>query len=188
MKAAAEVYFGLDLANKSPEEITEVLDEGLGWPEAALLAALISNPSVNDPTVNPQIAKYQRSIVLDRLAELGFFTEAEAEEYAQYPLPTERNQPSLPSADDFFVAEVRRILLEDPTYLGGGLESRIEDLLGINGGIRVYTTFDRHVQTILMWRNKPNEFLKELVQEPIKEENQPLQGIIKGKLESLGIK
>ena len=116
VKAAAEVYFGVDLANKSPEEITLALDEGIGWPEAAMLAALISNPSVNDPTVNPQIAKYQRGIVLDRLAELGFFTEAEAQEYAQYPLPTERNQPSLPSADDFFVAEVRRILLEDPAH------------------------------------------------------------------------
>ena len=150
VKAAAEVYFGVDLANKSPEEITLALDEGIGWPEAAMLAALISNPSVNDPTVNPQIAKYQRGIVLDRLAELGFFTEAEAQEYAQYPLPTERNQPSLPSADDFFVAEVRRILLEDPTYLGGGLQSRLEDLLGINGGIRVYTTFDPAVQTMAM--------------------------------------
>ena len=72
VKAAAEVYFGIDLANKSPEEITLALDEGIGWPEAAMLAALISNPSVNDPTVNPQIAKYQRGIVLDRLAELGF--------------------------------------------------------------------------------------------------------------------
>ena len=150
VKAAAEVYFGIDLANKSPEEITLALDEGIGWPEAALLASLISNPSVNDPTVNPQIAKYQRGIVLDRLAELGFFTEEEAQEYAQSPLPTERNQPSLPSADDFFVAEVRRILLDDPTFLGGGLESRLEDLLGINGGIRVYTTFDPAVQTMAM--------------------------------------
>ena len=84
VKAAAEVYFGIDLANKSPEEITLALDEGIGWPEAAMLAALISNPSVNDPTVNPQIAKYQRGIVLDRLAELGFFTEDEALEYGQY--------------------------------------------------------------------------------------------------------
>lgn len=159
VKAASEVYFGLDLANKSPEEITATLDEGLGWSEAALLASLISNPSVNDPTVNPQIATYQRSIVLNRLAELGFFTEAEAMEYAQSPLPTQRFQPSLPSADDFFVAEVRRLLLEDSTYLGGGTESRIEDLLGINGGIRVYTTFDPTVQNMAM--EARDEVLKE---------------------------
>ena len=150
IKAAAEVYFGLDLANKTPEEIKTTLDEGLGWPEAALLASLISNPSVNDPTVNPQIATYQRRIVLDRLAELGYFTQAQAEEYALAPLPTQRFQPSLPSADDFFVAEVRRSLLEDPTFLGGGIESRLEDLLGINGGIRVYTTFDPATQQMAL--------------------------------------
>lgn len=146
IKAAAEVYFGLDLANKNPAEIQATLDEGLGWPEAALLASLIRNPSVNDPTVNPQVATYQRRIVLDRLAELGYFSQAEAEEYAQTPLPSERFQPTLPSADDFFVAEVRRSLLEDPTFLGGGIQSRTEDLLGINGGIRVYTTFNPATQ------------------------------------------
>ena len=150
IKAAAEVYFGLDLANKTPDEIKTTLDEGLGWPEAALLASLISNPSVNDPTVNPQIATYQRRIVLERLAELGYFTQTEAEEYALAPLPTQRFQPSLPSADDFFVAEVRRSLLEDPTFLGGGIESRLEDLLGINGGIRVYTTFDPATQQMAL--------------------------------------
>ena len=150
IKAAAEVYFGLDLANKTPDEIKATLDEGLGWPEAALLASLISNPSVNDPTVNPQIATYQRRIVLERLAELGYFTQTEAEEYALSPLPTQRFQPSLPSADDFFVAEVRRSLLEDPIFLGGGIESRLEDLLGINGGIRVYTTFDPATQQMAL--------------------------------------
>ena len=150
IKAAAEVYFGLDLENKTPDEIKATLDEGLGWPEAALLASLISNPSVNDPTVNPQIATYQRRIVLERLAELGYFTQTEAEEYALSPLPTQRFQPSLPSADDFFVAEVRRSLLEDPVFLGGGVESRLEDLLGINGGIRVYTTFDPATQQMAL--------------------------------------
>ena len=45
-----------------------------------------------------------------------------------------------------------------------------------------------HVQKILAWRDKPNEFMKELVQEPVKTENQPLQGIIQDKLTSLGIK
>ena len=150
IKAAAEVYFGLDLANKTPEEVKRTLDDGLGWPEAALLASLISNPSVNDPTVNPQIATYQRRIVLDRLAELGYFSQAKAEEYALTPLPTQRFQPSLPSADDFFVAEVRRSLLDDPTFLGGGVESRLEDLLGINGGIRVYTTFDPTTQQMAL--------------------------------------
>ena len=54
--------------------------------------------------------------------------------------------------------------------------------------LAVYSTFERHVQKILAWRDKPNEFMKELVQEPNKPENQPLQQIFKDKLTSLGIK
>jgi len=52
----------------------------------------------------------------------------------------------------------------------------------------VYATFERHVQKMLAWRDKPAEFMKELVQEPNKPENQPLQQIFKDKLTSLGIK
>ena len=55
-------------------------------------------------------------------------------------------------------------------------------------GTTVFSTFEQHVQKILKWRDKPNDFLKDLVQEPIKPENQPLQGIIQDKLVSLGIK
>jgi len=55
-------------------------------------------------------------------------------------------------------------------------------------GSGVYSTFEKHLQKILAWRDKPNEFLKELVKEEDKEENQPIQGIIKDKLRSLGIK
>ena len=47
---------------------------------------------------------------------------------------------------------------------------------------------ERHIQKILAWREKPDEFMKELVQEPIKPEYLPLQQIFKDKLTSLGIK
>jgi len=58
--------------------------------------------------------------------------------------------------------------------------------MGHGGG--VYSTFERHVQKNLAWRDKPDEFMKELIQEPNKPENQPLQQIFKDKLTSLGIK
>ena len=144
VKAAAEVYFGLETANKSDAEAARILDEGIGWGEAALLASLISNPNANDPILNPITADYQRGIVLDRLAELGFITPEEAAEYDASPLPSVRHEPTLPSEDDFFVAEVRKLLLNDERYLGGGPESRLETLLG--GGLRIYTTFDPEVQ------------------------------------------
>ena len=74
VQAAAEVYWGLDAAD-------------LGWGEAALLAALISNPSSNEPINNPLRALRQRRIVLNRLAELGYLTEEQADAYHLQPLP-----------------------------------------------------------------------------------------------------
>lgn len=71
---------------------------------------------------------------------------------------------------------------------GGVNTGRFDTEIVIGHGSGVYKTFEKHLQTILAWRSKPNEFLKELVQEPDDEENQPLQGIIKDKLTSIGIK
>lgn len=146
VKAAAEVYFGLDLANKSDEEVTRILDEGLGWGEAALLASLISNPNANDPTLNPATSDYQRGIVLNRLSELGFITPEEAIELDSRPLPSQRFEPTPPSEDDFFLQEIRKLLEEDERYLGGGIDSRRETLL--EGGLRIFTTFDPDVQQL----------------------------------------
>ncbi len=87
VKAAAEVYFGLDTANVSDEEAAVILEEGIGWPEAALLASLISNPTANDPTLNPDTSRYQRSIVLERLADLELITPEEAAELQQHADP-----------------------------------------------------------------------------------------------------
>ena len=75
--------------------------------------------------------------------------------------------------------------------------------LALRGGIRtgkfdteivtghrsgVYSTFEKHLQKVLAWRDKPNEFLTELAREKDDEDEQPIQGIIKDKLASLGIK
>ncbi len=146
VKAAAEVYFGLEMVDKTDAEITAILDEGLGWGEAALLASLISNPSAYDPTENPEVSAYQRGIVLERLADLDFVTNAEASALSASPLPTEPFQVNLEAEDDFFIAWVRQLLLDDERYLGGGEASRREALFG--GGLRVYTTFDPRVQAL----------------------------------------
>ena len=126
VQAAAEVYWGLDAAD-------------LGWGEAALLAALISNPSGYDPIYNPLQALRQRRIVLNRLAALGYVTEEQADSYHLQPLPTEVNEIELPPKS-YFVEEVKQQLLDDPRYLGGSPEDRFN--LVFNGGLRIYTTFN----------------------------------------------
>lgn len=126
VQAAAEVYWGLDATD-------------LGWGEASLLAALISNPSSYDPINNPLRALRQRRIVLNRLAELGYITEEQADLFHLQPLPTEVNEIELPPKS-YFVEEVKQQLLDDPRYLGGSPEDRFN--LVFNGGLSIFTTFD----------------------------------------------
>ena len=126
VQAAAEVYWGLDA-------------EDLGWGEAALLAALISNPSRYDPINNPVRALRQRRIVLNRLAVLGYLTQDQADAFHLQPLPTEVNEIELPPKS-YFVEEVKQQLLDDPRYLGGSAEDRFN--LVFNGGLSIHTTFD----------------------------------------------
>lgn len=130
VQAAAEVYWGLDAAD-------------LGWGEAALLAALISNPSSYDPINNPLRALRQRGIVLNRLAELGYITTEQADAYHLQLLPKEVNEIELPPKS-YFVEEVKQQLLDDPRYLGGSPDERFN--LVFNGGLSIYTTFDPDAQ------------------------------------------
>jgi penicillin-binding protein 1A len=124
--AAAEIYFGT-----TPAE--------LDYPQSALLAGLISNPSRFDPTLNPIASRQRRDLALGRLVAVGAITEAEAADYRAIPVPTERFVPSEWQPDNYFSEEVRRRLLEDPR-LGATDEERAEALF--SGGLRVYTTYD----------------------------------------------
>ncbi len=132
VQAAAEVYFG-----KDSSELT--------WSEGALLASLISRPVSGDPTRDPLLATERRNRVLARLLDLGALSDVEYEEYADDPVPTERN--GLFSLDlleeDYFLEEVKQILLAEED-LGDTRNDRIDRLFA--GGLRIYTTLDPFAQ------------------------------------------
>ncbi|MCY4163849.1 MAG: transglycosylase domain-containing protein [bacterium] len=130
VQAAAEVYWGLDASD-------------LNWSKAALLAGIINNPSRNNPISNPVAALRQRRIVLNRLAQLEFITQTQAEQYNREPLPTRVNEVELPPKS-YFVEEVKQLLLDDPKYLGGTPEDRFN--LVFNSGLSIHTTFDPEAQ------------------------------------------
>ncbi|MDT8396087.1 MAG: PBP1A family penicillin-binding protein [bacterium] len=107
----------------------------LSTPEIAMLAGLPKAPSAYDPTRNPDRARDRRNLVLERMAEEGFITEAEKREAAALPLGLD---PSVRDAMDpaaYFAEEVRRHLYD--TYG--------EDAL-YRGGMKVYTTMDSRLQ------------------------------------------
>lgn len=131
VQAASERFFGKSLKDLSVSE-------------AALLAGLIASPEHYNPFDNPDGARQRRSIVLRRMVEEGFLSEAEARAEGKVPLPTQP-QWALPTNDTYFLAEVKRQLLADER-LGATREERAEKLF--RGGLTIKTTFDPRMQEI----------------------------------------
>jgi penicillin-binding protein 1A len=142
VQAAAETYWGVDV-------------EQLGWPEAAMLAALIRNPVAYDPTLHPEQAYERRKLALERLVAEGRLTAEQADEYDSAPLPVRRcgndvtkrplscGDAALPPPEDYFVEAVKQELLDDPR-LGATREERINAVF--SGGLRIHTTLSPYAQ------------------------------------------
>ncbi len=132
VQAAAELYFNKDAS---------ALDYG----ESALLAGIISNPSLYDPVYRPTNALNRRDTALGRLVVEGFISDEEREIYAQAALPRYRQFASDVFLDTYFVEEVKQRLLDDPR-LGETRADRINTLF--QGGLEVHTTFDPVAQAL----------------------------------------
>ncbi|WP_198367104.1 penicillin-binding protein 1A [Roseomonas sp. KE0001] len=109
--AAAMNYF-----NKGLDELS------LG--ETAFLAALPKAPNNYNPSRYPEAAKARRDWVLDRMAEDGAVTRAEAEAAKQEPIIARgRVRPETVATGPYFTEEVRRELVarfgQDQTTMGG---------------------------------------------------------------------
>ncbi len=118
IKAAARLYFRKEL-------------QDLTVPEAAILAGLLQAPSRDSPVTNAQRAKKRQRYVLKQMRKAGFISpeieeQAVAADVKVYPANTEKV-----FADPYFVAELRRTLLEK---MG-------EDELD-TGGYRIWATVD----------------------------------------------
>jgi len=109
--SAAMNYF-----NKGLDELT------LG--EMAFLGALPKAPNNYNPNRYPEAAKARRDWVLDRMAEDGAVTQAEANAAKQEPIVARgRARPDLLATGQYFTEEVRRELVarfgQDQTTMGG---------------------------------------------------------------------
>ena len=130
VQAAAELYFDKD-ANS------------LTYGESALLAGVISNPSLYDPVYQPDNAFDRRSTALGRLEIEGFIDADERAVWESSELPRYRQLEGNAFLDTYFVEEVKRRLLDDPR-LG---ETRAERVNAVfQGGLEVHTTFDPAAQ------------------------------------------
>lgn len=136
MQAAAETYFDTSV-------------EKLGWPEAALLTALIRSPNGYDPIKRPELAAARRDLVAKRLHQEGVIDDATLAEIRDAPLPTRLYKRSAATASvqlagaNYFSEEVKQQLLDLPE-LGSTPEARYNKVF--RGGLRVSTTYDPEAQ------------------------------------------
>lgn len=121
-QSASRAYFGKDVRE-------------VNVAEAALLAAILNRPGAYDPFRRPDAALRRRNLVLERMREQGYLTEAEAGEWKAFPLPTEdQSSGSVYGIAPYFEEWVRQIL-----------DSRFGEEV-YRGGLRVYTTLDLDLQ------------------------------------------
>ncbi len=130
VQAAAELYF-----NKDADTLT--------YGESALLAGVISNPSLYDPVYRPDNAFDRRSVALGRLEVEGFIDAEERAIWEASELPRYRQIEANIFLDTYFVEEVKRRLLDDPR-LGETRADRVNAVF--QGGLEIHTTFDPAAQ------------------------------------------
>jgi penicillin-binding protein 1A len=112
IEAGARTFFG-----KSASELTV--------PEAAMMAGLLKGPSYYDPTDRPENALARRNTVLEQMAEYGYITAAECEEYKATPINARSGQGETVSTGGWYLDYVLKQLLSKypaETVYGGGLK------------------------------------------------------------------
>src|SRR5437773_5104093 len=124
IEAASRLYF-----NKKNTQLT--------LEEAALVAGIFQSPERQSPFVDVRRATQRRNIVLQRMADERYVTQAEAEAAKRRPIVT-RGQPTQPPGiAPFFVEEVRKHLERE-----FGAKALYEN------GLSVTTTLDVRLQEI----------------------------------------
>ena len=141
IEAAAEKYYGVKVGQ-------------LTTAQGALLAGLIRNPVYYDPFRFPDVAKNRRAEVADRMQQLHDLPADEAERVKAEPLPAKPvDQPA--ERLDYFVDKVKQLLLSSTSPLGGTSQDRYQEVF--NGGLRIHTTLDPHLQQVAL--QKINDML-----------------------------
>jgi len=125
--AAAERYFDTTAAK-------------LTLPEAAMLAGMVENPSLDNPVTDPAGAVKRRNVVLARMAQLHIISEARAVAVGKEglglhlsELQTGCTSGSAKSAA-FFCDYVVSLLKQDNAF------SKAWNILNTSGGLQIYTT------------------------------------------------
>ncbi|MEU8989512.1 transglycosylase domain-containing protein [Streptomyces sp. NPDC048558] len=135
VEAASQRYF-----SKSAKDL-ELQD-------AALLAGIVQSPSRYDPVNDEAEATKRRNIVLQRMADVGDVSQADADKAKEAPLGLKVSKPNngcitAVKGAGFFCQYVERVFLSDPVF-GKNREARAK--IWNRGGLTITTTLDPQAQ------------------------------------------
>ncbi len=135
VEAAAQRYFS-----------TSAKD--LNLQQSALLAGIVQSPSRYDPVNDEAEATKRRNTVLQRMADVGDVSQAEADKAKKQPLGLKVSQPkngciTAVKGAGFFCDYVREIFLNNPVF-GKTQEARAK--VWNRGGLTIRTTLDPQAQ------------------------------------------
>jgi membrane peptidoglycan carboxypeptidase len=129
VQPAARAFFGVDAAD-------------LTLSQAALLAGIVQSPSDHDPVLEPASATARRNLVLDRMADQGYVSRAEATEAQAAPLGLDPGRPPRRGCVQALVG----------AYVCDFVQQYVTQELGISqaeleqGGYTIRTTLDIDLQ------------------------------------------
>ncbi|MHC5903550.1 transglycosylase domain-containing protein [Streptomyces sp. S6] len=133
--------------------------------EAALLAGIVQSPSLYDPINDEKQATLRRNIVLQRMAELGDISQADADKAKATPLGLKVTQPkngciTAVKGAGFFCKYVEKVFLNDPVF-GRTKEDRAK--IWNQGGLTIRTTLDPQAQDSVQESIKDNVYQSDKV-------------------------
>jgi len=105
--------------------------------EAALLAGVIASPSMYDPVQNPKDSEARRNVVLQRMLEQDFITDAQYQEAIAEDVPSSKQvDPPQPDSEQPYYT----------SWLTQQLVDRYSAPAVFSGGLKVRTTLDPELQ------------------------------------------
>ena len=139
VQTAAQTYFGKDAKD-------------LTLSECAVLAAIPKAPTAYNPKNHPEKNQQRRDKILNNMKEQGYITEEEHtiamndNVYDRIAMHTQSQAESAPYS--YFIDEVITNLINDLMVQKGYTEVQAKNVV-YSGGLKIYTTQDSYMQSIL---------------------------------------
>lgn len=141
VQAAARQYFNKDVWD-------------LNLSECATLAGITQNPSRYNPIDNPKDNAKRRKEVLDHMLDQGYITQAEYDEtlnddvYTRISAAQEATSSERKQVYSYFEDELIDQVINDLMNIKGYTKTQARNML-YSGGLKIHTTQDPYIQSIL---------------------------------------